>query len=150
LNRGNTNHGKVHGYRLHQEKVTKQMMILRTGVDLVEIARFQQAVERHGQRFLERVFTPKELAEVGSQEGRIASLAARFAAKEAVSKAFGTGIGQIYWREIEILRGPEREPILHLHGNSLRLAEEQNLTTWSLSLSHTEQYAIAMVVALGG
>jgi len=126
------------------------MVTLRTGVDLVEIARFEQAVQRHGQRFLERVFTAKELDDVGHQVGRFASLAARFAAKEAVSKAFGTGIGQIYWREIEILRGPEREPILYLHGNSLRLAEEQNLTTWSISLSHTEQYAIAMVVALGG
>jgi holo-[acyl-carrier protein] synthase len=125
-------------------------MILRTGVDLVEITRFEQALERHGQRFLERVFTPQELQEVGEQQGRLASLAARFAAKEAVSKAFGTGIGQIFWREIEILRGPEREPVLHLHGNSLCLAEKQNLTSWSLSLSHTEQYAIAMVVALGG
>ena len=124
-------------------------MILRTGVDLVEILRFEDAVERHGQRFLERIFTARELDDVGDQVGRIPSLAARFAAKEAVSKAFGTGIGQIYWREIEILRGPEREPLLHLHGNSLRLAEEQKLTTWSLSLSHTEQYAIAMVVALG-
>lgn len=124
-------------------------MILRTGVDLVEIARFEQALQRHGQRFLERIFTQQELDEVGNHQGRIASLAARFAAKEAVSKAFGTGIGQIYWREIEILRGPEREPVLHLHGNSVRLAEEQNLTTWSLSLSHTEQYAIAMVVAVG-
>jgi holo-[acyl-carrier protein] synthase len=124
-------------------------MILRTGVDLVEIARFKQALERHGQRFLERVFTPKELDDVGNHAGRVASLAARFAAKEAVSKAFGTGIGQIYWREIEILRGPEREPVLRLHGNSVRLAEEQNLTTWSVSLSHTERYAIAMVVAVG-
>lgn len=126
------------------------MTTLRTGVDLVEIARFSSAVERHGTRFLERVFTPRELDEVGDTKGRMASLAARFAAKEAVSKAFTTGIGQLAWREIEILRGPEREPILHFTGTAARWAEEQKLAAWSVSLSHTEQYAIAMVVALGG
>jgi holo-[acyl-carrier protein] synthase len=127
-----------------------QMAILRTGVDLVEIARFSSAVERHGNRLLERVFTPQELAEVGEVKGKMASLAARFAAKEAVSKAFGTGIGILSWREIQILRGTEREPLLHFSGTAARMAVEQNLTTWSVSLSHTEQYAIAMVVAMGG
>ena len=126
------------------------MITLRTGVDLVEIPRFTSAVERHGRRFLERVFTLKELEEVGEMNGKMASLAARFAAKEAVSKAFGTGIGLLAWQEIQILRGPEREPFLHFTGAAERLAEEQNLTTWSVSLSHTEHYAIAMVVALGG
>jgi holo-[acyl-carrier protein] synthase len=126
------------------------MGTLRTGIDLVEIARFSSAVERHGSRFLERVFTREELEEVGEVNGKMASLAARFAAKEAVSKAFGTGIGLLAWREIQILRGPEREPVLHFTGTAARMAEEQNLTTWSVSLSHTEQYAIAMVVALGG
>jgi holo-[acyl-carrier protein] synthase len=125
------------------------MTILRTGVDLVEIARFSSAVERHGKRLLERVFTPQELEEVGQLEGSMASLAARFAAKEAVSKAFCTGIGQLTWREIEVVRGPDREPILNLTGTAARWAEEQNLTAWSVSLSHTENYAIAMVVALG-
>ena len=81
--------------------------------------------------------------------GKMSSLAARFAAKEAVSKAFGTGIGLLAWREIQILRGPEREPVLHFTGTAARMAEEQNLTTWSVSLSHTEQYAVALVVALG-
>jgi holo-[acyl-carrier protein] synthase len=126
------------------------MITLRTGVDLIEIARFTSAVQRHGSRFLERVFTRQELDEVGEVNGKMASLAARFAAKEAVSKAFGTGIGLLAWREIQVLRGPEREPILHFSGTAARMAEEQNLTTWSVSLSHTEQYAIAMVVALGG
>jgi holo-[acyl-carrier protein] synthase len=126
------------------------MATLRTGVDLVEIARFTSAVDRHGRRFLERVFTPEELNEVGEGNGKMASLAARFAAKEAVSKAFGTGIGLLAWREIQILRGPEREPVLHFSGTAARMVEEQNLTSWSVSLSHTEQYAIAMVVALGG
>ncbi len=126
------------------------MISLRTGVDLVEISRFKSVVERHGRRFLERVFTLQELEEVGEVNGKMASLAARFAAKEAVSKAFGTGIGLLTWREIQILRGPEREPVLYFSGTAARMAEEQKLSAWSVSLSHTEQYAIAMVVALGG
>ena len=117
-----------------------------TGVDLVEIKRFATAVERHKERFLLRVFTSRELAEVGES---LASLAARFAAKEAVAKAFGTGIGAIRWQEVEILRGPARQPELQLHGEALRLAETQGLRYWSLSLSHDRDYAIAMVVALG-
>ncbi len=79
------------------------MVRLATGVDLVDIERFREVVERHGDRFLLRVFTPQELDEVGANT---TSLAARFAAKEAVAKALGTGIGAISWREIEILRGP--------------------------------------------
>ena len=121
-------------------------MYLSNGVDLVEIERFQAAIQRHGERFLRRVFTDRELEEVGHN---IASLAARFAAKEAVSKALGTGIGPIAWREIEVLRGDARQPVLHLHGQAARRAETLGLSTWSLSLSHTQTYAIAMVVGVG-
>jgi holo-[acyl-carrier protein] synthase len=117
-----------------------------TGVDLVEIERFTAAVQRHGDRFLKRVFTSQELAEVG---GSLASLAARFAAKEAVAKALGTGIGAIRWQEVEILRGPARQPKLYLHGEAARLAQAQGLKSWSLSLSHGREHAIAMVVAIG-
>jgi holo-[acyl-carrier protein] synthase len=126
------------------------MIAIRTGVDLIEISRFESAAERYGKRFLERVFTQAELEAVGEVNGKIASLAARFAAKEAVSKAFGTGIGLISWHEIQILRGPAREPVLHFTGAAARMAGEQNLSAWSVSLSHTEQYAIAMVVAVSG
>jgi holo-[acyl-carrier protein] synthase len=122
------------------------MSLLRTGIDLVEIERMCAVIARHGDRFLERVFTPGELADAA---GRPASLAARFAAKEAVSKALGTGIGSIAWREIEVLRGQSREPCLILHGAARRLAEEQGLETWALSMSHTEHYAVAQVVAMG-
>ena len=121
-------------------------MSLSTGVDLVEIQRLQDAIDRHGQRFLSRVFTAQELQEVGQN---MASLAGRFAAKEAVAKALGTGIGTVNWREIEILRGPARQPVLYLHGEALRLADELCLKDWSLSLSHTASHAIAMVVASG-
>ena len=123
------------------------MSQLATGVDLVEIERFSSVIERFGSRFLERVFTSQELAEVGDN---VISLAARFAAKESVAKALGTGIGDIRWKEIEINRGASREPLLTLHGTARRLAQEQCLDIWSVSLSHTHTHAIALVVALGG
>ncbi len=123
------------------------MPTLATGIDLIEIERLQETIRRYGERFLQRVFTPGELSEVA---GNSSSLAARFAAKEAVAKALGTGIGPVSWREIEILRGPARQPMLHLHGAARRLADEQGLTLWSLSLSHTHSVAVASVVALSG
>ena len=122
------------------------MSALSAGIDLIEIERLQRAIDRHGMHFLERVFTVQELTEVA---GNTASLAARFAAKEAVTKALGTGIGQVTWHEIEILRQPHCAPELRLHGAADRLAKELGLETWSISLSHTKTHAIAMVVAMG-
>jgi holo-[acyl-carrier protein] synthase len=122
------------------------MPSLATGVDLVEIDRIRSVIEGHGARFLQRVFTPQELAEVSDN---YASLAARFAAKEAVAKALGTGIGLVAWKEIEILRGPNRQPILHLHGAAQSLAQELGLRHWSISLSHSHADALAFVVAMG-
>ena len=121
-------------------------MNLRTGVDLIELERIERAIRHYGARFLERVFTPRELAEVGENT---ASLAARFAAKEAVAKALGTGIGDVGWQEIEILRGPARQPNLHLSGRAAALADQLALNTWSLSLTHSQSQAIALVVAIG-
>jgi holo-[acyl-carrier protein] synthase len=123
------------------------MSDLKTGVDLIEIERFTTAYKRYGERLLQRLFTPTEIAENGLN---MASLAARFAAKEAVAKAFGTGIGHVAWQDIEICRGAAGEPILHLYGAASRLAAEHHLDTWSLSLSHTQNHALAFVVALGG
>jgi holo-[acyl-carrier protein] synthase len=120
--------------------------MLATGIDLVEIERLQGVIERYGERFLNRVYTGQELVEVGSN---ISSLAARFAAKEAVSKALGTGIGKVRWQDIEVLRGPDRQPVLRLSGEAGELARLLGLTQWSLSLSHTQAYAIALVVATG-
>ena len=119
---------------------------LRTGVDLIEIDRFTSACERHGARLLERLFTPDELIE---NRGKTASLAARFAAKEAVTKALGTGIGKISWHDIEITRGSAGEPVLKLLGTAKDQAESLGLNVWSLSLSHTQNHAIAFVVAMG-
>ncbi len=120
--------------------------MLSTGVDLLEVNRMEEAVERHGERFLKRIFTPKELELFGD---RVPSLAARFAAKEAVAKALCTGIGEVEWQHIEILRGSNKEPVLHLHGKAKEVAEEQGLHTWSISLSHTHEHAVALVVAVG-
>jgi holo-[acyl-carrier protein] synthase len=121
-------------------------MNLRTGVDLIELERIEGVIRRYGLRFLKRVFTPGELEEVGENT---ASLAVRFAAKEAVAKALGTGIGDVGWQEIEILRGPARQPQLHLSGRAAALAEELGLDSWSLSLTHNQSQAIALVVAIG-
>jgi holo-[acyl-carrier protein] synthase len=122
------------------------MTILRTGVDLVEIERIESAVGRYGERFLRRVFTPLELDQA---RGSLASLAARFAAKEAAAKALGTGIGPVSWREIEVLRAADQPPDLRLSGAAARQAEALGLTTWAVSLTHARRYALASVVAVG-
>ena len=119
-------------------------MILRTGVDMLEIERLRETMDRHGAHFMTRIFTPAEQTECGAN---FQSLAARFAAKEAVSKALGTGIGDVGWHDIEILRAESGAPVLTLHGYAEKLAAELGLKTWSISLSHTREHAVAMVVA---
>ena len=123
--------------------------MLRTGVDLIEIDRIRQAIERNGDRFLQRVFTPVELALC---DGKVESLAGRFAAKEAISKALGTGIWRngINWTDIEIQRDlATGAPVLKLHGQAAKYAAEIELHEWSVSLSHDGGKAIAFVVAIG-
>jgi holo-[acyl-carrier protein] synthase len=119
-------------------------MNLRCGVDLIEIKRISSAVERHGDRILNRLFTLQELQDCGERPG---SLAVRFAAKEAVAKTLGTGIGQVRWQDIEICRQASGEPHLRLHGEAAKIADHLGLQTWAISLSHTESIAIAFVVA---
>ena len=121
-------------------------MILRTGVDLIEIERIEKTIERHDQRFLGRVFTPQELEDCA---GNVKSIAVRFAAKEAVSKAFGTGIGEVRFKDIEIRRLVSGAPQVVLHNRAASLAEELGLVSWSVSLSHTESHALAFVVMTG-
>jgi holo-[acyl-carrier protein] synthase len=115
-----------------------------TGVDFIEVARIDRAILRHGDRFFSRFFTAQELIDSGD---RTPALAARFAAKEAVAKALGSGIGDVGWREIEILKRPGGAPTLRLHGAARALAEALCLQEWSVSLSHTHEHAIAFVVA---
>ena len=121
-------------------------MKLSTGVDLIEISRIEEVVSRHGKHYLERIFTPAELERSGK---RIESLAGRFAAKEAVSKALGSGIGEITWHEIEILGDEQNAPVLSLHGAAQQKAKELGLTTWSVSVSHSMSHAVAFVVGMG-
>jgi len=121
-------------------------MILRSGVDIVEIQRLDEVNPAIRARFIRRVFTEQE---VELARGSSASLAGRFAAKEAVSKALGTGIGWVAWRDIEILRGKAGEPLLELHGRAKQVAEHLGLQTWSVSISHGRAYAVATAVAVG-
>ncbi len=121
-------------------------MKLATGVDLIDIARIREAIERHGERFITRIFTEAEQRDCG---GRISSFAARFAAKEAVSKALGCGIGDVSWLDIEIRSNENKAPYLVFYGDGERMAKELGLLNWSVSLSHTESQAIAFVVATG-
>ena len=120
--------------------------MLRTGIDLVEIARFAQALERHGERLLQRIFTPVEREQCG---GRVASLAARFAAKEAVAKALGTGIGAVRWVDIEVVSDARGAPHLRLHGEAARRAAALGVAAWAISLSHSRGCAVAVVVGEG-
>ncbi len=122
------------------------MPTLRTGVDLVEIDRLSGLSPEIHQRFLERVFTARELLEAGESD---ASLAGRFAVKEAVAKALGTGIGVLGWQQIEVERGPQGEPVLHLHGKAQLQADQLGLTLWAISISHTRTHAVAMAVGMG-
>jgi holo-[acyl-carrier protein] synthase len=121
-------------------------MKLATGVDLIEISRIEDAVSRHGKRYLERIYTLAELEICGK---RADSLAGRFAAKEAVAKALGCGIGEVEWKEIEILGDEQSAPVLHLHGAAARKANELGLANWSVSISHNQSQAVAFVVAVG-
>jgi holo-[acyl-carrier protein] synthase len=121
-------------------------MILRTGVDLVEIARIEEVIARHGKHYLDRIYTSAELEYCGR---RAESLAGRFAAKEAVAKALGCGIGDITWKEIEILGDEQNAPTLTLSGGAEKMAKEIGLTAWSVSISHSQSHSVAMAVAIG-
>ena len=120
---------------------------LTVGVDIIEIPRITRAVERWGDRFLRRVYTEAEIARC---RGRAQSLAARFAAKEAVGKALGVGVGWgggLRWTEIEILNNKWGKPEVVLHGKASKLARHLGLSHWAVSLSHAREHAIALVVA---
>lgn len=121
-------------------------MNLKTGVDLIAIERIDRVYRRHGERFLQRIYTPVEIEQ---SQGNAPELAVRFAAKEAASKALGTGIGPISWQDIEIYSRPSGEPQLRLHGSALRISRALGYTTWAVSLSHSREMAIAVVTILG-
>ena len=122
-------------------------MILGTGIDIIEVERIRNSHERFGERFLKRILRPAEIEYCLSHKRPAPFLAARFAAKEAVSKAFGTGIGgQVGWQDIEVGRKPSGEPFVILHDGGLRLLEQKAGRIIHLSLSHTDTYAAAMAI----
>ena len=118
-----------------------------TGIDLIEVARIERAIARHGDRFYRRFFTRQEIEYC---QGRATSLAGRFAVKEAVAKALGTGIGDFNWTDIEVVCDGRGKPELILHNRAKQMAEEKGLGMWSISLSHTDTHAIGLAVATNG
>ena len=126
------------------------MSVIGIGVDLVECSRIQHSLDRFGQRFLHRVFTDGEIAYSNSMKFPARHLAARFAAKEALSKAFGTGIGKsMGWRDIDVQKKSSGEPFLVLSGGAEVLARERGITHALITLSHTDEHAMAMIVLEG-
>jgi len=126
------------------------MSVLGIGVDLVECARIQRSIDRFGDRFLHRIFTDGEIEYSMSMKFPARHLAARFAAKEAVSIAFGTGIGKAMgWRDIDVRKKPSGEPFLVFSGPAQELAAKRGVTSSLITLSHTEHHAIACIVLDG-
>ena len=124
--------------------------ILGTGVDIVETARIRNSVDKFGERFLNRCFWPDEVVYCNGMKFPELHFAARFAAKEAISKAFGTGIGQhLGWKDIEIRKRDSGEPYTVLHGKGEELARARGVTEIFVSLSHSKDYAAAQAVIVG-
>ena len=122
-------------------------MILGIGIDIIEVARVHASVERFGERFLKRILLPDEIAYCQSHKLPAPFIAARFAAKEAISKAFGTGIGaQLGWHDMEVKRKESGEPFVVLHGKGQKLLEERGGRAVLISLSHTDTYAAAVAI----
>ncbi len=115
-----------------------------SGIDIVNVNRVEQALKRWGDRFKKRIYTEKEVLYC---RGKMSEFAARFAAKEAISKALGTGLRGISWREMEIVHDRRGKPLVNLYGRAKARAEELGLISFEISLSHTDDLAIAFVVA---
>ena len=126
------------------------MNIIGHGIDIVEIKDIKELIERSGEHFETRCFTARECSAAGSDANRIEYLAGRFAAKEAVLKAIGTGWSKgISWTDIEIQRLPTGKPLVMLFGRGQEIAAELGIAMWFLSISHTPSYAVASAIAVG-
>jgi holo-[acyl-carrier protein] synthase len=122
-------------------------MIVGTGIDIAEVPRIREVIERHGERFLKRVFTEGEIQYCESKANRVERYAARFAAKEAGMKAIGTGWNHgVRWRDLEVARKPGARPTLLLHGKAAEFAAKLGATNIALSLTHTAEQAFAQVI----
>ena len=125
------------------------MQIVAHGIDLVDCPRIEQMVQRHGERFLTRVFTDAERAYAKANRNEVEKLAGRFAAKEAVLKLMGTGWrGKIAWTDIEIVNSPTGQPEVTLRGEVKKIADKLKIKHISVSITHTANFAIASAVAL--
>ena len=125
-------------------------MILGTGVDLAEVPRIRAAIERHGDRFIERIYTAPEIAYVERKANRFERYAARFAAKEAGMKAIGTGWKRgVTWRDFEVVNLPSGRPTLRLHGVASEIAQQLGVRQIWLSLTHTAELGMAHVILEG-
>jgi holo-[acyl-carrier protein] synthase len=123
-------------------------MVLGLGTDLIETRRVQESIDRFGDRFLERIFTAGEIAYCARKKNAAESFAARFAAKEAAAKALGTGISHgVSWKEFEVRREASGRPTMHLSGRAADLAEAMGVRRMQLSLTHSRELALAVVVA---
>src|SRR3954454_1673863 len=122
-------------------------MILGIGIDIIEVSRIQASHERFGERFLNRILHPNEISYCLSHKAPAPFLAARFAAKEAISKAFGTGIGaQLGWKDMEVVRRESGEPFVILHGGGQTLLAARGARGLLISLSHTQDHAAAVAI----
>ena len=122
-------------------------MILGVGIDIIEVARIRASHEKFGERFLQRILLPDEIDYCLSFKFPAPHLAARFAAKEAISKAFGTGIGRfLSWQDMEVARKETGEPFVVLHGGGQKLLKDRGGRTVHLSISHTEFYAAVVAI----
>ena len=122
-------------------------MILGTGIDIIEVSRIKESYEKFGERFLTRILHPAEIAYCVAHKNPAPFLAARFAAKEAISKAFGTGIGaQLGWQDMEVRKKESGEPYVVLHDKGANLLRERGAQNIHLTISHTVQHAVAMAI----
>ena len=122
-------------------------MVLGLGTDLIETGRIEESIKRFGERFLERIFSPGEIAYCMRKKNAAESFAARFAAKEAGAKALGTGISRgVTWKEFEVKREASGKPSLHLNGRAAELAGAMGVKRIQLSLTHSREFALAVVV----
>ena len=125
-------------------------MILGTGVDIAEVPRIRESIERYGERFLRRIYTDGEIKYCESKASRFESYAARFAAKEAGMKALGTGWSRgVRWRDIEVIRSKGQRPTIQFHGQAAAIAEKLGTKNIALSLTHTRGEALAHVILEG-
>lgn len=125
------------------------MKIIAHGIDLVDFPRIEDMLAKHGERFLDRVFTPREQADAEETRNRVEKLAGRFAAKEAVLKLIGTGWrGEIAWTDIEVINNPLGQPQVNISGEVKRIADELQIEQITISITHTANFAIASAVAL--